>query len=104
MWVRDSSFVGVRDVEVIGLSSSEAPDVKRALDAAARGMTTLHIDHSALEDAVAAYPSVAGLRVQADFPHGMSIEVTEREPIAEVDLAGDVVPVGAGGRDRKSVV
>jgi cell division protein FtsQ len=103
LWFRDSSFVTVEHVEVIGLSSSEAPAVRRALDTAARGMTTLHVDHGALEDAVAAYPSVAGLRIQADFPHGLSIEVTEREPIAEVDLAGDVVPVGAGGRLMRGV-
>jgi cell division protein FtsQ len=103
LWFRDSSFVTVQDVEVIGLSSSEAPDVRRALETTARGMTTLHVDHDALEDAVAAYPSVAGLRVQADFPHAVSIEVTEREPIAEVDLAGDVVPVGAGGRLMRGV-
>jgi cell division protein FtsQ len=103
LWFRDSSFATVQHVEVIGLSSSEAPAVRRALDLAARGMTTLHIDHGALEDAVAAYPSVAALRVQADFPHGVSIEVTEREPIAEVDLAGDVVPVGAGGRLMRGV-
>ncbi|MEA2125914.1 MAG: cell division protein FtsQ [Solirubrobacteraceae bacterium] len=103
LWFRDSSFATVKRVEVIGLSSSEAPAVRRALDAAARNMTTLHLDRTALEDAVAAYPSVAGLRVQTDFPHGVSIEVTEREPIAEVDLAGDVVPVGAGGRLMRGV-
>jgi cell division protein FtsQ len=103
LWFRDSSFVRVEHVEVVGLSSSEAAEVRRALDTAARGMTTLHIDRGALDDAVAAYPSVAGLRVQADFPHGVSIEVTEREPIAEVDLAGDVVPVGAGGRLMRGV-
>jgi cell division protein FtsQ len=103
LWLRDSSIVAVKQVEVIGLSSNEAPAVRRALDAAARNMTTMHVDRGALEDAVEAYPSVAGLRVQADFPHALSIEVTEREPIAEVDLAGDVVPVGAGGRLMRGV-
>jgi cell division protein FtsQ len=103
LWFRDSSFFKVQRVEVIGLSSSEAPAVRRALDATARSMTTLHLDRTSLEDAVAAYPSVAGLRIQTDFPHGVSIEVTEREPIAEVDLAGDVVPVGAGGRLMRGV-
>ncbi len=103
LWFRDSSFVTVERVEVIGLSSSEAPAVRRALEASARGMTTLHVDRGALEEAVSQYPSVAGLRVQADFPHTLSIEVTEREPIAAVDLAGDVVPVGAGGRLMRGV-
>jgi cell division protein FtsQ len=103
LWLRDSSLVAVDQVDVIGLSSNEAPAVRRALEAAARNMTTLHVDHGALEDAVAGYQSVQGLRVQADFPHLLSIEVTEREPIAEVDLAGDVVPVGAGGRLMRGV-
>ena len=103
LWFRGSSFVRIQRVEVIGLSSSEGPAVRSALELAARQMTTLHVDRSALEDAVSSYPSVAGLRVQTDFPHGISIEVTEREPIAEVDLAGDVVPVGAGGRLMRGV-
>lgn len=103
LFARDSSFVAVERVEVIGLSTSETPAIRRALETAAMGMTTLHFDRGALENAVADYPSVAGLRVQTDFPHGVSIEVTEREPIAEVDLAGDVVPVGAGGRLMRGV-
>lgn len=103
LWLRDSSFVEVRDVEVIGLSSSEAPQVRRALSTAGAGMTTLHVRRSELDAAVEAFPSVAGLRVQADFPHALTIEVTERAPIAEVDLAGHVVPVGVGGRLMRGV-
>ena len=71
--------------------------MRRALEAAARNMTTLHVDHSALEDAVAAYPSVQGCASRPTSRTRVSIEVTEREPIAEVDLAGDVVP----GRRRR---
>jgi cell division protein FtsQ len=103
LWFRDSSLVAVEHVDVIGLSSSEGPAVQRALETTARNMTTLHVDRSALDQAVADYPSVAGLRVQTNFPHGISIEVTERRPIAEVDLAGDVIPVGAGGRLMRGV-
>lgn len=103
LWLRDSPLIEVRDVEVIGLSSSEAPQVRRALRNAATGMTTLNVRQDELEAAVAGFPSVAGLRVQADFPHGLHVEVTEREPIAEVDLAGDIVPVGAGGRLMRGV-
>lgn len=103
LWLRDSSLVQVRSVEIIGLSSSEAGAVRRALSTAALDMTTLHVRRADLEAAIKPYPSVAGLRVQADFPHGLSIEVTERAPIAEVDLAGDVVPVGAGGRLMRNV-
>ncbi len=101
--LRDSSFVQVRRVTVIGVSSSEGPAVRSALIAAARDMTTLHVRRGDLDAAVKGFPSVAGLRLQTDFPHGLRIEVTEREPIAEVDLAGDVVPIGAGGRLMRGV-
>ena len=103
MWFRDSSFVTVDRVEVIGLSSSEAEGVRSALETAARDMTTLHVREDDLMAAVEHYPSVEGLRVQSDFPHDLVIEVTEREPIAQVDLAGDVVAVGAGGRLMRGV-
>lgn len=103
MWLRGSSLVAVERVEVIGVSSSEGDAVVRALETAARGMTTLDVREDELHEAVAHLTSVAGLRAQADFPHGLSIEVTEREPIAGVDLGGDVVAVGAGGRLMRGV-
>lgn len=102
-FLRDSALVKIRDVEVIGVSSSEGPQVRHALESAARGMTTVHLDRDELEASVADFESVAGLRVQGDFPHGVTIEVAEREPVAEVDLAGQVIPVGAGGRLMRGV-
>jgi cell division protein FtsQ len=60
-------------------------------------MTTLHVRRDALRSAVAAYPSVAGLRVDADFPHGLAIEVTEHRPVAALDVDGRRVPVTGGG-------
>ena len=102
-FARDSSLVRIQRVEVIGVSSSEGPQVRRALEAAAREMTTLHLDRRQLKASVADYPSVAALRVQTDFPRGVTIEVTEREPVAGVSLAGEVVPVGAGGRLMRGV-
>lgn len=103
VWFRDSSFAAVEQVEVIGLSSSEAEEVRQALDVAGRSMSTLHVRQGDLDAAVERFTSVDSLIVQADFPHGLTIEVTERDPIAEVDLGGDVVPVGAGGRLMRGV-
>ncbi len=103
LWLRDSALVRVSHVEVRGLSLSEAPQVRRALESAAADMTTLHVRRADLDAAVESFPSVAGLRLKTEFPHGLTIEVTEREPVAEVDLAGDVVPVGAGGRLMRGV-
>ena len=82
LWLRDSSLVRVQEVRVTGVTSSAAPRIAGALDAAARGMTTLHVDEAALRRSVAAFPSVGGLRVRRDLPHGLDIEVLERRPVA----------------------
>jgi cell division protein FtsQ len=97
MWFRDSSFARVTEVYVTGATTSEAPNVRSALDTAARDMSTLHIRTQALDDAVASYPSVAGLRVRSDFPHKLTIEVLEHRPVAALDIDGRRVPVSGGG-------
>ena len=60
-------------------------------------MTTLHVREASLRSAVAAYPSVADLRVEAEFPHKLSIEVVEHRPVAIVELPGTRVPAAGGG-------
>jgi cell division protein FtsQ len=103
IWLRDSSLVRVRSVTVTGVSSSEGAAVRRALIRAARQQSTLHVRQDDLRAAVAGFSSVADISTQKDFPHGLAIEVTEREPVAIVDLAGERVPVGAGGRLMRGV-
>src|SRR5215208_152367 len=91
-WLRDSPLVAVEDVKVTGLSTKDAPRVRAALASAAHTMTTLHVDQSELEHAIAAYPVVRALEVQADFPHGLEIHVVEYRPAALVGglpVAGD---------------
>jgi cell division protein FtsQ len=97
LWLRDSSLARVTQVRVTGATTSEQARVRAALDAAAREMTTLHVRRRVLDDAVASYPSVAGLRVQSDFPHKLSIEVLEHRPVAALDVDGRRVPVSGGG-------
>jgi cell division protein FtsQ len=103
LYLRDSSLVAVRHVAVTGVSSSEGDAVRGALTDAAEGMTTLHVDRQALRKATAGFTSVARIDVQTDFPHRLTVEVTERHPVAEVDVAGQQVPVGAGGRLMRGV-
>ena len=98
LWLRDSPLAEVRQIEITGLSTSQSGDVRAALHEAAMDMTTLHVREEELNDAVRRFSSVAGLRVDADFPHRLHIEVVERHPVAVVVLGGDVVPVGANGR------
>jgi cell division protein FtsQ len=104
MWLRDSSFVQVRDVQVIGATSSEASRVESALTAAARNQSTLHVREEALRAATSQFASVAGVRVTTDFPHGMRIQVLEREPVAAL-VAGDQEVAATGdGRMLPGVV
>jgi cell division protein FtsQ len=97
LWVRDSSFVRVDDVYVSGATTSDKGRIRSALERAARDMTTLHVREQALRDAVAPYPSVAGLRVDTDFPHGMRVEVREHRPVAAIEVDGNRTPVSGGG-------
>jgi len=96
-WFRDSSFVRVQKVTVTGLSGTDAPRHRAALIAAAHGMTTLHVDVDALRRAMGAGATIDALRVTADFPHGLRIEVVEKSPVAVLVSASDRVAVGAGG-------
>jgi cell division protein FtsQ len=92
-WLRDSSFVTVEQVKVTGLTTKDAPRVRAALASAAHSMTTLHVRHEVLEQAIAAYPVVRALDVRPDFPHGLTIRVIEYQPAA---LAGGLPVAGDG--------
>lgn len=95
--LRDSSFVAIDDVTITGATSSNAGQIRDALDTAARGMTTLHARADALKAAVAPYPSVANVRFTTKFPHTMTIQVVERAPVAEVADGSTRIPVTGGG-------
>lgn len=97
LWLRDSSLVQVTDVKVDGATSSESARVRSALATAAETMTTLHPDPAALKAAVAPYASVESVRVATSFPHGMTISVIERRPVAAFERAGARVPLTGGG-------
>jgi cell division protein FtsQ len=97
LWLRDSSLVAVDRVIVTGLSGPQSPQVRAALQSAARDMTTLHVRHGQLATAVRPYPVVAGVEAHADFPHGLRIVVREHVPVAVLVAGGNRVPVAADG-------
>lgn len=97
LWLRDSSFVAIDQVQVTGLTSRDAPRVRAALRSAARDMTTLHLSRERLRAAVSPWPVVHDLRVVTDFPNAVRIEAVERRPVALVGSGGDRVPVAADG-------
>jgi cell division protein FtsQ len=98
LWLRDSSFVRVERTTVTGLTTPRAHEIRTALVDAAGRMTTLHLDPSRLERAVAGYPEVASLELDPAFPHELAVHVVERRPIATVPgRGGDAVAVAADG-------
>jgi cell division protein FtsQ len=103
LWLRDSSLARVTEVQVTGATTSDGKRIRAALERAARDMTTLHVREQALHDAVAPYPSVAGLRVETDFPHGIAVEVLEHRPVAALEVDGRRTPVSGGGIVLKGV-
>jgi cell division protein FtsQ len=96
-WFRDSSFVAVDEVQVKGVTSDDRADIVAALTHAGKDMTTLHVRPDELEAAVARFPTVSGVTADASFPHGLTIDVSERPPTM-IALAGDHrVAVAADG-------
>jgi cell division protein FtsQ len=97
LWFRDAPFTRVTRVDVSGLTAPDAPRVQAALLAAARGMTTLHVRTGKLRAAVAPFNTVAGIAVDADFPHRLVIHVAERRPVAALDVGLRRVAVTGSG-------
>lgn len=96
-WLRDSSLVAVEQVSVTGLTSRDSDRLRAALTSTAETMTTLHVEPERLERAAAAFPAVAGLEIERDFPHGLRIHVIEHRPAAVLDVDGRSVPVAGDG-------
>jgi hypothetical protein len=108
-WFRDSSLVEVRHVEVSGLTTADAPAIRRELVEAAHDMTTLRVRAGTLERAVSAYPIVRSIAASPHFPSTLRIEVHEYEPVALLsDPNGKAVAVGFDGtllpRIRKTIL
>ena len=97
LWLRDSRLVAVDQVSVTGLSGSEAPRVRAALEGAARDMTTLHVRSDQLRTAVEPFPAVMAVDAHADFPHRLRIVVHEHVAVAALAAGTDRVPVAADG-------
>ena len=88
LWLRDSALVRVEHVKITGLTTRDAPAIRRTLRQAAARMTTLHYDVGALERAVDAFPAVQSVSVSADLPDTLRISVREHRPVAALE-SGD---------------
>jgi cell division protein FtsQ len=97
LWLRDCTLVAVRHVHIAGVHGPRGIEIRDALDAAARRMSTLDFSPAALRVAVAAYPEVASLSAGASFPHTLSIRVKERPPVATLVGPGERTAIAADG-------
>jgi len=97
LWLRQSPFVAVHRVEISGVHGPEAAEIKTALVAAARQMSTLDVHTGALRDATASFPVVREVRALPRFPHALEIEVVEQLPVAALVVGGTRTAVAADG-------
>lgn len=97
LWFRDSPFVSISRVEVIGLSGPNIPQIRQALSGAAMQMSTLDVDMTRLRTAADPFPDVKTLSVQTQFPHAVVIRVNEQVPIAQLNLGGRTAAVSRDG-------
>lgn len=95
-WLRNSSLFEVREVEVVGATTSKA-EIKATLERAALEMTTLHVREDELADAVRGFPTVGSITVDAQPLHKLKIEIGERTPVAIVVEGGQTIPVSGDG-------
>ena len=96
-WFRDSSFVLVEKVTVEGMEGPEAEAVTAALTRAGSEMTTLNVDEGELASAISRYPTGASVHADADFPHGLTVEVQSRPPVVSLTDGGPPVAAAADG-------
>lgn len=101
-WVRGSSLVAVQDVRVTGVSGPDATAIRQSLVRTAEGMSTLDVDGKRLNATVARYPFVRSLTLHTHLPHGLTIAVSERIPVAELSAAGTRTVVAADGELLRS--
>src|SRR5204862_2114260 len=97
MWFRDSGFVAVKQVDIVGASGPQAAAIRAAVRNAAVDMTTLHVRADAMRKAVAPYPIVKDVRLHADFPHRLKVTVIAHDPVAVIVVDGRRLPVAADG-------
>jgi len=96
-WLRDSSLVAVRSVEVTGVPGPQGARIREALTQAARSMTTLHVREGALDTAVAPFSLVKRIEVTTGFPHTMRIHVVTNVAVGVVVADGRQIAVTSDG-------
>jgi cell division protein FtsQ len=96
LWFRNLSWFAIDEVTVDGATTSGA-EIRSAVEQASGDMTTLHLKDGELRDAVSRFPTVASVSASTSFPHTLHVRITERLPVAYVEVRGRQVAVSADG-------
>ncbi len=96
-WLRDSSLVAVTNVDVVGVASGDRAEIVSELTAAGESMSTLHVQPDRVDRVAARFPTIESVTLDANFPHGLRIEVSERPPALLVKAGDQEVPAAADG-------
>ncbi len=96
LWFRNLSWFSIDEVRLTGATTSQR-EIGEAVAQAAGGMTTLHLKDDELAAAVAQFPTVASVRADSDFPHGLEVTVRERLPVAVATVRGRQIAVSPDG-------
>jgi len=91
-----TSVLGVRHIEVAG-SQIVGADQIRAVAAVVDGTPLARVDTDAVGRRILSLPSVADVAVSRSWPNTLTIEVTERVPLAVVAVGRRFVVIDADG-------
>lgn len=94
-----SPRLGLRQLTFSGLSRIPEQELLK-LTSLGFGQNLFSLDLKTVEAAVRAHPWVKSARVQRHLPHGLSVEVEERAPVA-IALLGDLYLVDESGTPFK---
>ncbi|MEV4422740.1 hypothetical protein AB0L40_22600 [Patulibacter sp. NPDC049589] len=96
--LRLTPLSAVQRVTVVGAQGPDAPQIRRAIEDAAMGQSTLGFGDGAVHQAVQGTSSITGVTVHTKFPHAVQIEVHQRLAVGAVEDGGKRVSVSADGK------
>ncbi|MBJ7470955.1 MAG: FtsQ-type POTRA domain-containing protein, partial [Solirubrobacteraceae bacterium] len=86
-----------RDLEVDGATGLSADKIQRAVEDAAQGQSTFRVSEEQLMAAVAGYPEVAAIEIDAHPPFRLDLTVVMRPPVGRVQIGGRTFTVAGDG-------
>ncbi|MCB0861146.1 MAG: cell division protein FtsQ/DivIB [Solirubrobacterales bacterium] len=98
-WLRDSSLVGIKNLEVVGVSSrtEEGRQIDQAVRTAMGEMTTLHVQQAILDQELERFPRVSSAIIETSFPDSATVTVRIRDNGSIFGSGSDALLVATDG-------